>query len=177
MTPLKEALAALEAVSEAHAQFFRAQLRIRSEAGTLSQSDRVDCSIVTKHTAKLIEDVRSECNRTLETIARFACLAWITEADPPSTLRGTLGSGTPDVKEGPQLPKHGTDEYNALMEWLGIPPTAADAIRPHWPTLTERITELAKAGQSPPSFISRTFTQYVLTTRARRDAGLPGSND
>ena len=178
-TALEQAIAALHKVAAAHEDFYRAQLRIRAECDSMDQSNRVDCHIVTRRTRKLIEDIASECNNTCDRLARAACLAWIMATDPPDSIKGTLGSATVDVKEGAKLPRPGSDEYVRLMRWVGLTDEQIqqDLVRPHFTSWSTLATQCAKAGRPVPDGLLGTFPLYVMVSRPKRGAVLPGRDE
>lgn len=162
-----------------HADLYAKLIEARDSAAKFSQEELVDIAFILRSTAILAEDIRKECNAIREMMEKVACLKWMTDnmnnpdSGKPTSIRGILASGTPDLRQMASLPRPNTDPkgYESLMKSIGaITAARKDLVRPHWPGLTEWITKLAKKGKPLPAGLdpNKTYPLYRLSPLRRR---------
>ena len=135
-------------------------------------NELADMVYVIRKIADMLEEMSSKAKGAYDLNARLLCLLWAQHGDhePVRTDHCTV---TPKIKMSASLPKKGTEEYkNLLKNYFKIPENLIeiDAVRPHWPGVTDLITELATRGASLPEGIdpSKTYHTYSVLIKAKK---------
>jgi len=181
---VKRATRRLKASQKAHEATFKEVLNAntRLRDGRVAPGDLVDLAYVYRSIAAIADDTRKECTALMELAERMACMRWVTEHtnDPEAAkaIHGELAVGVPDLKMMASLPKPSTKpaEYKALMMWLGVPADMHMLVRPHWPALTDLLTQLAAEGKPLPPGVdaNKTYPVYRLLLREKKGQELEG---
>lgn len=141
---------------------------------TLAQSLKItdenmaDLGFLCREIGKVLDDLRKEFNAKSEFLAKVICLRAV-HSGAHEPIRGDLATATPTPKLAATLPKRGTPEYYALMEWLGVPREAAETkvLDFHFKGLEELITQRVENGAEKPP-INVAHTSYTCSFRARK---------
>lgn len=120
---------------------------------------------------ELFKEVEKKTRGTTELAERLLCMLWAqrSDAEPVRTSHCTI---TPRIRMAAQIPKKGTPEHEALMQYLNISPELqeTDAVRPHWPGLVDLMTKLLTEGRPLPQGVdpSKTYPVYGVTIRSKK---------
>jgi len=142
----------------------------------------VDVAYLLREIGATADEIRKECNRANERLARvigFRCatLAVQTGCEDPATVHGKFATGSVDVKMETVLPRPGTPEYEKFADYAGLPHDLRTLFRFHWPSVQELISKAVTEGQSLPPGIGSETTRpvYVLRLRETRSPLEPAS--
>ena len=147
--------------------------QLRDEIYALPPEELTDIGYLLREISKFFDNARKDYNSVRELIELNLCKALVenTMQDPETEqlFRGVLASATPKVKQQPQLPKRGTEEYNQLCKWVGVPQEEIDKeyVTFHFPTLTEIMTKNAENGLPNPPGILGVIPKFSCTFRKR----------
>jgi len=127
---------------------------IRVHSKDLSQEERVNILYIIKEISKYCNDLRKECDGIVDLIEKLVC-AIHTHRGITEPIRASLATGSPKVTLSVKIPnrKRDPEKYKLLMNYLGVPDEAAceGTVRPHWPSICAKLTEMAENGEpSPP---------------------------
>jgi hypothetical protein len=141
---------------------------VHREFGDMTPEELADVGFLLREAERMLDDARKEMAGRRETIGKKLCVA-VTERHLQGgdlTVRTTLCTATPDIKQAPKLPAHGSPEYNKLMQQLGIPPLAAGLVSLHFVRLQTWLTKLAEDGKNVPVDI-KSFPYPQVTYRKK----------
>lgn len=145
--------------------------RLKNELSSMSLEEILDVAYGLKETASLLNDSRKECEDVMKMMGQVMCVMWVqkninTGCDDP--IRSEHAIGTPHVKKMMHLPKTDTDEYTALMRYMGVKEGAL--VRPHWPSIVDHVTELLSNGkEAPPGMTGKIYDIHTVIIRKRKD--------
>lgn len=141
-----------------------------------------DAIFIMKKTADMLDALRKEWNDRCAFLTRLFVMRFVqdqlNEEDPATNVKGRLTTSSPRVTNAPKLPSYkgeregevNEDFVTFCVQFLGIPEDKVrnGSIRPHWPTVTEMVTEALERGESIPGGLdpSKTFPDYRTTSRA-----------
>ena len=147
------------------------------KASKVPVEDAVDIAYVLRSLENHADSARKDCKKRKEQIAKIVSLHVATlEMENPGkgehSVKGRLAIGTPDVKREASLPKVGSVEYKMFMKTLGVPEDVIDMniIKPDWNGVSDRATELARAGKPLPPGLGQTYVRHLLALRRRTDS-------
>jgi len=110
-----------------------------------------DVGFAMKEIDKLLHDIGVEVRKTLELAEMLACRVWLrSEGDEP--IRTEYCTASPRLKMQPAVPKKDTPELAELLDWLGMSKNHG-AVRIHWPTLCDLVTQCVENGWPIPKCI------------------------
>lgn len=141
---------------------------IRVQQGnSADEKELVDSILVLDQAAKTLDSLRKETNRVKERLETLACKRWM-EIGTGEPLRTEYCTGSPDVKQAPRIPKEGTEDYQKMCQYFGIPDGAP--FRPHWPSMMERVSEEQRSGMALPPGVdpNGVITVFKVTVRKKR---------
>lgn len=147
--------------------------QLRDDLYAFPSEELTDIGYLLRETATFFDNARKECNSVRELIELVLCKTMIEksmgEPETEQIFRGSLASASPKVKQQPQLPKRGSEEYHKLCEWAGVP---SDEIKKeyisfHFPTLTTIMTQNAEQGLPNPPGILGVIPKFSCTFRKR----------
>jgi hypothetical protein len=153
-------------------QLYELEQRIRKCADL---EELADYGYALKKVADMLDDTRKTANKASELAQQIQCHLQ-TSLGAIGPVRTQHCTATPDVKFQTPIPKKETDPeaYYAICELAGVSKDAADKemVRPHWPGVTEMLTELAKAGKPFPAGINpeKIKPVYKVTYRKKSDS-------
>jgi len=142
---------------------------IKSKA--LDNSELTDFGFLCRELENLFDELRKECKARKELCGSIIAYRLIQESltDPTITMRskGTLATGTPDIKMQAALPKKFTDEYFQLTDFFGVPRDVAETgiLRLDWKRVTEYCTKLSNEGKPIPEGFGKRYPLYSTTFR------------
>lgn len=145
---------------------------VRDKVVDLEQGDRADAAYLMREMAGLFDDLRKEANACKDLLAKTMCLIWAHEVVGDLTtdrsIHGKLARATPRTNMTINIPRPDDPRFVTLCDWLGIPDEViADGImRPHWPSLRERISERIAAGEPAPKGFDP-YTEHTVTLVAK----------
>ena len=140
-----------------------------------SLEDLADYGYFAKRLAELLDDTRKQAEKISGMAQRLQCAVQVGMMDL-SPVRTSHCTASPKLTQQMSIPKRDKDpeQYYAIMDWLGIPKETADAeaVRPHWPGITEKLTQLAQEGKPLPKGINPENVKplYSVTYRKKSDA-------
>lgn len=148
----------------------------RIKAEVHRRPDLCDIGWACREAAKVADDIRKEFNARFELAGKLLAFRITQDAiQNPELLtekdglvaRGRFASGTPDVSQAANPPKHGTKEYLALGRYLGIPDPVLESsvVRFSYPDLAEMISRSIEEGKPLPDGIRDTRPVYRTTFR------------
>ena len=99
---------------------------------------------------------------------KLCCLAWVRRG-VPENIKTAHCNAAPNVKHSPKIPKEGSEDYEKLLQFYGVP--SGTPFRPHWPALRDRISEDIAAGRNVPPGIdpNAMLPAYTVSTRKKQD--------
>lgn len=145
-----------------------------AERPDFNESEMCDVGYLLRESEKLSDELRKETKAKKDLVGKVLALRVIMqhEHDPTTDLKaeGELATGVPDVKMRPKLPKHGTEQYDALMRFFGVPDEFArtGALSIHFVHMSELLTRLAEEGRQTPPGITDTFPEHTMTFRKKK---------
>jgi len=145
----------------------------KAGGASISSSQLCDAGYFCRRVERWADEMRKEAKARAEMIAREiavrAARLVVESPDAETTVRGTHAIGIPDVKTAAAIPKVGSPEYAMLCDWLGIPAEAYEtgAIRFHFNTVAQIVSDRAAAGQDAPPGITKTYSMFTCTFKAR----------
>jgi len=174
------ALRAADRVEDVHVETLRALIElsdtVKKNEASLTSEQLCDAGFMCRQMERWADELRKEAKARRERLAYLiayrAAQAVATNPTAETTVRGKYATGTPDVKVAAGLPKRDTPEYAKLCEWLGVSEEAqkSGAIRFHFNTLMDIVSERIAAGQDVPPGITKTYSMFVTKFIARRRA-------
>jgi len=148
----------------------------KTREGDFTNADGTDQAFLLRETSKIAEELRKECDAKLKLISQVIAMRvakkMMQDPELESTVRGELATGTVDCKEKPAIPKVGSPEYAKLCEFFKVPAeeVPSGVIRFHYPTLVDIMQDMAARGENPPDGIIKTYPDYTLTLRRRKNS-------
>jgi hypothetical protein len=161
-------MAAYATWQEVHTRYVR---ELEKETDIKSLADSV---YMLKELQKILEDMESKVRGTVTVAERVFCIVWAKSEDFDS-VRTEHCTATAKIKQSASLPKKGTEEYIRLLsEFFKVPKELVelDAVRPHWPGVTDLLTELAASGRPLPAGIDPTKVYHVYSVLIRKKKGI-----
>jgi hypothetical protein len=144
------------------------------KSGEYTLEDLTDYGLNMRLLAAMFDDLRKECNARKETVGRIIALASTERvlADPTLELNvvGAMGTASPDSKVNPLIPKRGTDDYEKLLDYLGITGIAREhgLAGLHWNHLVAYLQRQSEAGQPVPEGVLRSVPNPSCVFRKHR---------
>lgn len=176
----RELTECLGLIETAHSRTFKLLLECRGPPDGAECGDLVDMAFLMRKAMELAEDLRKELRGTKEFLERFICLRWlvdakgVNDADVDMCIRGKLATGTPRVRTTASLPLETKDPkaYYAFMKRIGVFGQAIrrGLVRPHWPSVTDYLSDLMAQGKPLPPGIDRdrTYSTYQVVMRENK---------
>lgn len=137
----------------------------------LNNKELTDFGFLCRELENLFDELRKECKARKELCGSIIAYRLIQESltDPTITMKskGTLATGTPNIKMEVALPKKFSDEYFQLTDFFGVPKDIAEAgiLRLDWKMVTEYCTKLMEDGKSIPEGFGKKYPKYTTTFR------------
>ncbi len=141
---------------------------------TMSNEDLCDFGFLCRELAKLFDELRKEMNVRSELCGSLIAYEKTKEvlSDPSIALKvkGTLATGSPDVKMQAALPKKGSPEYYTLTDFFNVPRDVAETgvLKLDWKQVTEYLTALTQEGKPIPEGFGKQYPKYITTYRKKR---------
>jgi hypothetical protein len=160
----KDAYAKLMAMYGDYVEHHNELVKLMHEEGHITEL--ADLAYVLRQLDDMIHDMHKKSASTYELAGRLLCLMWAKNgSDEP--VRTPYCTITPKIKMAANLPKRGSDEYIALLTSMGFTAEMleTDAVRPHWPGLTDFITQRLTEGRALPAGLNQasTYPVYGIT--------------
>ncbi len=141
----------------------------------LGMPDLVDMGLLCREMEVFFDEMRKEVKSRKELIGKLMAMYVAQQSLNDTeklevTIKGELGTGTPDVKLQPKIPEPGSPEFMDLMEYFGLPRNRLagieDCMRLSFNGMRDLVTDLAEKGIPMPPGVVKTWPIY--TTRFRR---------
>lgn len=168
---MKQTIKIHDEMQELHRVVIENTVRLRNAIGKMTPECMTDVAYGLKEISRLLDDGRKECDDLVKLFEKALCIVWVQRGvntgntDP---FQGEFAVGTPQIKQMVRIPRRDTDEYDKLMQWLGVPD--GDLVRPHWPSMVEHVTELLSQGQQPPDGMTgEPYPIYAVRFRKRKE--------
>lgn len=130
----------------------------------------VDLGFLCREIAAIADELRKEANAKQMLIGKLIAME-VTKASiageiSSPTVRGTLATGTPDVREIASCPKPGSPQFKEVAEFLGLPEDQFDGklMSFRFTGLSDWLTEMAAQGKRVPECINR-YTEFKTIFR------------
>jgi hypothetical protein len=134
-------------------------------------NELADYTYTVRKISDMLVEMSKRTRNTYELAERLLCMLWAQVGDP-EPIRTPYCTITPKIRMAAQIPKKGTEEYEKLMTALGITLELAqvDAVRPHWPGMTEYVTQRLTEGKPLPPGIDphKTYPVYGVLIRDKK---------
>jgi len=150
---------------------------LKDDIYALPPEELTDIGYLFRETAGFLDGARKEYNSKRELIELLLCKSSLEsglsegfeKGEKLTVYRGVLASCRPSIKIQPKIPKRGSEEYQALCKWAGIPEEeiAKGYVTFHFPTLTEMLTKNAEHGKPNPPGITEVMPKYSVIFRKR----------
>jgi hypothetical protein len=128
--------------------------------------EMADLTYVLRLFDDVVHDMHKRTAATKDLSDRLLCLMWA-KTGSSEPIRTEYCTITPRIKMAANVPKKGSPEYKALMLSLGVSNPEVlecEALRPHWPGLTDYITARLTEGKPVPGVdMSSTYPVYGTT--------------
>lgn len=137
----------------------------------LDNSELTDFGYLCRELENLFDELRKEAKARKELCGAIIAYRLIKESltDPTITMRskGTLATGTPDIKMQAALPKKFSEEYFQLTTFFGVPRDVAETgiLRLDWKKVTEYCTKLTEDGKPIPEGFGKKYPLYSTVYR------------
>ena len=147
--------------------------QLRDDLYALPPEELTDIGYLLREIATFFDNARKDCNSVRELIELNLCKAMVEntlrDSETEQIFRGVLASASPQVRQQPQLPKRGSEDYRKLCEWAGVPSDEIEKgyISFHFPTLTKVLTDNAEKGIPTPPGILGVIPKFACTFRKR----------
>jgi hypothetical protein len=129
----------------------------------------MDAIYALKQTAKHVEDMRKELNKSLERLQKLGCLAMAQLPEPK--LAGEWATGSPLITEQPYMPSHSDEGYPAFMQALGVSDELLQrgTVKPSFSGVQNLIASAAENGLPvPPALKSaKLIKKYTVVARSK----------
>lgn len=141
--------------------------------GKANDAQLVDVGFLLREMENVFDECRKEAKARKELISRLLAAKAIDSLNDPEGAQGrfdgNLASAIPDAKIYPKIPRPGSDDYLALMEFMGVPaPVAAlGLLKPSFTATQEWLQERAAEGKNPPNCLG-TYTDAVCIFRRKK---------
>lgn len=144
-------------------------------SGSVPTGELSDVAFLTKKCAEIADDMRKEVSGLCELAGKTASLAQtqlcVASNNDDTTIRGMVSVGSPNVEMAVSLPSHTNEpeRYARALQHFGVPVSAYNVVRLHWPSVCQELTELARRGRpGPQGVFGSEYPVHKLSTRARR---------
>lgn len=129
--------------------------------------DMADDLYLLKEWQKFFEGFTKDLNKTIDSMS--SQLALLLGACDETSVRTEWCTATNKTSVKPGMPKFGTEEYAALMLYLGQAPGRLDedSLRPHWPTIKAICERCLENGEDLPPGIDPKKTDLKPTIAIR----------
>jgi len=146
---------------------------LRAAIPTMSLEELADLAYAMREINTLVKDAATMSNGTRETAEQVGCVIAI--KDSVTKIRTEHVTATPQLRMIAAVPKKGTPEFGALMEFLGVDEQLSSGTKPivdiNWHGYVEYLTNAMQEGKPiPPGVdIDRTYPKYSfrLTKKPR----------
>lgn len=155
--------------NEFHALFVETTRLLNTN--TLLPPELVDYGFLFRELENLLDDWRKDCKAAKELVEHCIGKQSVSDMDMTTKIKGTLATGSLDIKMSHVLPKRGTLEFDALLNYLKIPNDAVGrgVISLNWLRMNEYLSEqLALGNKPPPGVITSKPVYKVVFTRKRK---------
>lgn len=129
----------------------------------------MDAIFALKQSAKHVEDMRKELNKSLERLQKLGCLAMAHL--PEARLDGEWATGSPLITEQPYMPSDRDETYPAFMEALGVSQDllARGTVKPSFSGVQNLIADAASEGRPvPPALKSaKLIKKFTVVARSK----------
>lgn len=158
--------------ADTHALLTDLSANVKSRS-TYSLEDLVDLGFLCREISRLVDDLRKECNARQELIGKVIALEVTQESvagtrtDP--TVRGTLATGTPDVKPIASVPRPGTPAYASMCAHFGLDGEAVEnqMFEFRFKRIGDWLLRLAEEGRDPPKGFLQTYQKFSTVFRKK----------
>jgi len=146
--------------------------RVKKNASDLTydRPNLVDLGFLCREIAAIADELRKEANAKQMLIGKLIAME-VTKASiageiSSPTVRGTLATGTPDVREIASCPKPGSPQFKEVAAFLGLPEDQLDGklMSFRFTGLSDWLTEAAAKGKRVPECINR-YTEFKTIFR------------
>ena len=140
----------------------------KSIQSATSIEDLADTIYALRESKKFLDHIAKEVGKMLTLAEKLCCVAWI-HRNNPENIKTKYCTASPNIKQGPKIPREGSPEYEKLLEFYKVP--SGTPFRPHWPALRDRISDDIKNGRPIPDGINphEMVPSYVVQTRKKGD--------
>jgi hypothetical protein len=129
----------------------------------------MDAIYALKQSAKHVEDLRKELNKSLERLQKLGCLAMAQL--PEARLDGQWATGSPLITEQPYMPDSKAENYPAFMEALGISGDllARGTVKPSFSGVQNLIADAASEGRPVPHALksAKLIKKFTVVARSK----------
>lgn len=139
------------------------------EKGMAGQSipDLIDAGYLCRELSKACDSLRKAADQKQSVLARTIAAIVATQAmnGDEVDLRGQLATAIPKVNTIPKIPPTGSDEWHKLMDWIDVPRSQRDMLRPSFTGLKATVEDMMAEGKEPPVDLS--LNEATVTFRKR----------
>ncbi len=162
-------------VQEMYTEFLTRNTETQTRAAAVKTIEEIANIIrASREITDMLEEMAKLSRGALDQLTRLICLRWAKESETGEPVRTPYVRISPDVKLAATLPKKGTDEYKALLTTLGFSQELieTDAVRPHWPGMTDLIATCMAEGKRLPEGLSMDKTYPVYSIKVYKVKGI-----
>ena len=174
MEPVIKMQELFAAVGTLHHDFLEYLLQLTDEIRTSKLSDPQLCDVgyLLREIETLLDDWRKDCKARKELAGKILAFNFTQASLSDATLtriKGTLATGTPDVKVRVKIPPKGTPEYAEALKVLNVPEALVKdgVLKIDWDGISAMATRYANEGKNMPAVLNQTFPEYVTVFRKR----------
>lgn len=155
------------------------QMRVHEMAAALGGQipvertpDLIDIGFMCREISNIADDIRKTASSRQAVTGRLIAMraAAATMQGEEVVLRGEMATARPETDMKPKLPDPGSEDWNALMRWIGLTDEQIqrDMLRPSFSRLSEILKERAERGEQPPPGIVHTFSDAMVVFTRRK---------
>ena len=136
--------------------------------------DLCDLGFLCREIERLTDEMRKDAKAHKELIGKVIAYRRISETmndeNPDLVVRGSLASGSPEMRMRTVIPKRGTPEFADLCRSFGMGDIAIDGalFTPHYIRLADHVTSLIEAGVPKPPGVELSEPVYSTVFRRKR---------
>lgn len=160
-----------------HMQSQADRIRSREDSADPPNTELVDFGFLCREVADTADEIRKDCNAHMALASRIVCIRETEKfvANPEDSevgkpIRGSLATGSTDVKVIVDQPQKGQHEYHLLMKYLGVPEDliVSGLVKPSWKGINDLATECEREGKPMPPGLGKKRPEYIVTYRRKR---------
>lgn len=139
-----------------------------------SCTDLADLSYVMREALSQVDEMRKELRKAQDLAAKMFTVMWANDPEqtgPSVKTPWCIAEANPQTRASAVSPSKDPEGYAEVMRFLGVPDDiiASQALRTDWDAFGEVLTQAQRAGKVLPEAIGKTYTEYKVNVRRRKE--------